>query len=146
MSRIGKMPVTIPKGTTVAIKGKDIEAKGPKGTLSRPISPMVEIKVEAEQVVVEATVERLTEIYMRQPPLQELIGNVWLLVSAIDPESGELSVFRPEQGFIPWQGEEETLPEVANSSDWYRGHRDPLSPALIRQPRQPRQPETTPHG
>ncbi len=55
MSRIGKMPVTIPKGTTVAIKGKDIEAKGPKGTLSRPISPMVEIKVEAEQVVVEAT-------------------------------------------------------------------------------------------
>ena len=37
------------------------------------------------QVIVEASIEVLTRIYQRQPPLQELIGNGWLLLSAKDP-------------------------------------------------------------
>ncbi len=55
MSRIGKMPVTIPKGVTVAIKGGEISAKGPKGSLSRAITPLVKINVTPEEVVIEAT-------------------------------------------------------------------------------------------
>lgn len=83
------------------------------------------------QVMCEATTDMLTKIYMRQPPLQELIGNGWLLVSAKDPETGEISVFNPAKGWIPWHGDPETIATTGCSSDWYRGHMEPLSPALI---------------
>jgi hypothetical protein len=83
------------------------------------------------QVVVEASTEILTEIYMRQPPLQELIGNGWLLVSAMHPQSGALSVFDPQRGFLPWRGRQAPLPRVKESRDWYEGHHGPLTPALL---------------
>jgi NADH:ubiquinone oxidoreductase subunit 5 (subunit L)/multisubunit Na+/H+ antiporter MnhA subunit len=82
------------------------------------------------QVIVESTLEMVGEIYGRQPPLQELIGNGWLLVSVIDPETGEISIFDPEQGFLPWDGKVEPLPEVDGSIEWYDGEMEPLSPAL----------------
>ena len=85
------------------------------------------------QVVVEASVEMLTMIYTRQPPLQELIGNGWLLVSAMDPESGEITLFKPDRGFVPWQGQSSALPTVSSSKAWYSGHSEPLSPARIEQ-------------
>lgn len=34
MSRIGKLPVSVPKGVTVTVNGQDVTAKGPKGELS----------------------------------------------------------------------------------------------------------------
>jgi large subunit ribosomal protein L6 len=37
MSRIGKKPIPIPKGVTVAIEPTAVEVKGPKGTLRQPI-------------------------------------------------------------------------------------------------------------
>ena len=37
MSRIGRMPITIPAGVDVKIEDKHITVKGPKGTLSRTI-------------------------------------------------------------------------------------------------------------
>ncbi len=83
------------------------------------------------QVVVEASTEILTRIYERQPPLQELIGNGWLLLAAKDPQSDAIHIFKPGVGFIPWQGERSGLPTVARSPDWYRGHSEPLTPALI---------------
>jgi len=83
------------------------------------------------QVVVEASTAVLTRIYERQPPLQELIGNGWLLLAARDPDSAAIHIFRPGAGFIPWQGERSALPEVARSPDWYRGRTGPLPPALI---------------
>ena len=83
------------------------------------------------QVVVESTVEMLTAIYSRQPELQELIGNGWLLLSAMHPVSGEIAVFKPAQGFVPWSAEAMQMPHVDCSTDWYRGHTEPLTPALI---------------
>ncbi|MES9858794.1 MAG: DUF2309 domain-containing protein [Sedimenticola sp.] len=83
------------------------------------------------QVVVEASVEMLTKIYTRQPPLQELIGNGWLLVSAMDPETGEITLFKPDQGFVPWQGKVSPLPRVNSSKQWYNGHSEPLTSARI---------------
>lgn len=86
------------------------------------------------QVIVEARTEVLAEIYSRQPPLRELIGNGWILLSAIDPDSGAVSVFEPGQGFLRWTSSVGPLPQVARSADWYQGHSQPLSPALIVQP------------
>jgi len=86
------------------------------------------------QVLVEARTEVLTAIYQRQPALQQLVGNGWLLLSAKDPDSADIHIFKPQQGWVPWEGERTPLATVDSSMDWYRGQRDHLPPALIRQP------------
>ena len=53
MSRIGKLPVTIPAGVTVEVKeGNDVTVKGPKGTLERAFAPQMGIEVNGTEVVV----------------------------------------------------------------------------------------------
>ena len=53
MSRIGRLPVTVPAGVTVEIKeGNDVTVKGPKGTLQRVLPEEMSIKLEDGQVVV----------------------------------------------------------------------------------------------
>jgi uncharacterized protein YbcC (UPF0753/DUF2309 family) len=83
------------------------------------------------QVMVEAKTEILTEIYKRQPPIQELVGKGWLLLSAKDPDSEVIHVFDPESGWTRWSGKRTDLPTVRQSSDWYAGHMEALQPALI---------------
>ena len=46
MSRIGKKPITLPKGVTVTIKESELEVKGAKGTLKSPIPQGVTFKLE----------------------------------------------------------------------------------------------------
>jgi len=43
MSRIGKLPVTVPAGVEVTIDGQLVEVKGAKGALKRQFHPLVEI-------------------------------------------------------------------------------------------------------
>jgi large subunit ribosomal protein L6 len=43
MSRIGRMPVTVPSGVDVTIDGRAVTVKGPKGTLSLEISAPIEV-------------------------------------------------------------------------------------------------------
>ncbi|MFW5427079.1 MAG: DUF2309 domain-containing protein [Methylophagaceae bacterium] len=83
------------------------------------------------QLMVEASTDTLTEIYKRQPSIQELVGNGWLLLSAKDPDSAEIHTFNPDVGWELWEDNGETLPTVKNSQAWYQGHYDHLSPALI---------------
>ena len=52
MSRIGKLPVAIPKGVTVNIRKNSIVVKGPKGELSRDFPPEITIKEEDGQVII----------------------------------------------------------------------------------------------
>ena len=42
-SRIGKRPIVVPKGVTVAISGQRAEVKGPKGTLSMSLPESITI-------------------------------------------------------------------------------------------------------
>merc|ERR1719231_24553 len=42
-SRIGKMPVAIPKGVDVKVDGQFVSAKGPKGELSRSFHELIEL-------------------------------------------------------------------------------------------------------
>jgi uncharacterized protein YbcC (UPF0753/DUF2309 family) len=94
---------------------------------------MVEIhEAMRPHVLVEAHADVLANIYGRQPLLQELIGNRWLLLSAIHPDTGEIQTFDPATGFIPWRGDTPPLPVVARSADWYTGHSKPLPPAQIK--------------
>jgi large subunit ribosomal protein L6 len=43
MSRIGRMPVTVPSGVDVTIDGRAVTVKGPKGTLSLEIAAPIEV-------------------------------------------------------------------------------------------------------
>ncbi len=86
------------------------------------------------QVIVEAKIDLLTEIYIRQPPLQELVGNGWLLLSAKDPDSQRIDVFYPDKGWVQWDGQVTPLPTVKKSADWYEGQMEPLTPVLLQQP------------
>jgi large subunit ribosomal protein L6 len=52
MSRIGKLPVPIPKGVEVTLGKMSIEVKGPKGALTTPVHEKVAYEREAEAVVV----------------------------------------------------------------------------------------------
>lgn len=46
MSRLGKIPVTIPAGVEVTLAGGVLTVKGPKGTLTRDVKPDVNIVIE----------------------------------------------------------------------------------------------------
>ncbi|MBN1176412.1 MAG: 50S ribosomal protein L6 [Dehalococcoidales bacterium] len=52
MSRVGKMPITVPSGVTVDIKAEKVTVKGPKGELSRSLSPEMLIKQEGNTLTV----------------------------------------------------------------------------------------------
>jgi len=47
------MPIVVPAGVDVSIDGRNVQVKGPKGTLSRTIAEPITIKQEADQLVVE---------------------------------------------------------------------------------------------
>jgi large subunit ribosomal protein L6 len=51
MSRIGKAPVAIPGGVEVTVAANQISVKGPLGTLTQKVSPMVEAKRDGTAVV-----------------------------------------------------------------------------------------------
>jgi large subunit ribosomal protein L6 len=52
MSRIGKQPIEIPGGVEVALKGRSVTVKGPKGTLALDLRPEVDLAIEDKSVTV----------------------------------------------------------------------------------------------
>lgn len=52
MSRIGRLPVTIPESVHVDIKGSEVRVKGPKGEMVREFSPEMGIKLENNTLLV----------------------------------------------------------------------------------------------
>jgi len=52
MSRVGKLPVTIPSGVTITVDAGEITVAGPKGTLSQFTMPGITVKQEENQIVV----------------------------------------------------------------------------------------------
>jgi large subunit ribosomal protein L6 len=52
MSRIGRKPLPMPKGVTLAQKAGGVSVKGPKGELSKPIPEGITVKVEGDKILV----------------------------------------------------------------------------------------------
>ena len=50
MSRIGRMPITVPSGVEVTISGQQVSAKGPKGTLGLTVAEPIKVS-QAEGVI-----------------------------------------------------------------------------------------------
>ena len=54
MSRIGKLPITVPAGVTVTVDENNlVTVKGPKGTLSQQVNPDITIKQEGNVLTLE---------------------------------------------------------------------------------------------
>ena len=51
MSRIGKLPVSIPAGVTVTLKDNVVNVKGPKGELSQFVNPAIIVEIADGHVV-----------------------------------------------------------------------------------------------
>ena len=53
MSRIGKMPIELPSGVKVEIKGRDVEVSGSKGKLVRRFHPEMTVRKEDSTIFVD---------------------------------------------------------------------------------------------
>jgi large subunit ribosomal protein L6 len=60
MSRIGKLPVTVPTGVEVTIDGQHIKVKGPKGTLEHTIAEPITVEREEGTLLVKRPNEERT--------------------------------------------------------------------------------------
>lgn len=81
MSRIGKRPIEIPGGVDLKVDGHRVSVKGPKGELTREVSPFVNIQVEDNQVLVTRPNES-RDARSHQGLVRSLIANMVEGVSA----------------------------------------------------------------
>jgi len=82
MSRIGKLPITVPSGVDVQIDGRTVTVKGPKGTLSHTvIEPITVERDESGAVVVKRPdEERKSKAYHGLS--RTLVNNLFVGVTA----------------------------------------------------------------
>lgn len=52
MSRIGKVPIPIPKGVEIKLDGDSLKVKGSRGELTRKIHPKVQVNTDGEKIEV----------------------------------------------------------------------------------------------
>jgi large subunit ribosomal protein L6 len=57
MSKIGRLPITIPASVTLTITGDVVNVKGPKGELSYTIKPKIKLELSGDQLVISRTSE-----------------------------------------------------------------------------------------
>jgi large subunit ribosomal protein L6 len=57
MSRVGKLPITVPAKVEISLAATEITVKGPLGTLKQAASPLVNIKKDGDSLVCEAANE-----------------------------------------------------------------------------------------
>jgi large subunit ribosomal protein L6 len=52
MSRIGRLPISIPAGVDITVDGSTVSVKGPKGELTLSVASPIEVKMEDGQILV----------------------------------------------------------------------------------------------
>ncbi len=58
MSRIGRQPIAVPAGVTVAIEPESVSVKGPKGELSERIPRDIDVAQDGESLIVSRPTDR----------------------------------------------------------------------------------------
>lgn len=81
MSRIGRMPIAIPKGVDINIDGATVNVKGPKGELTRTLPGGMNITIEDGQLLV-ARPNDLRESRALHGLVRALINNMVVGVSS----------------------------------------------------------------
>jgi len=75
MSRVGKMPVAVPKGVDVALTADQIQVKGALGTLSRPLHRLVSLSQDAGALKV-LPVDESAEANAMSGTMRALVANM----------------------------------------------------------------------
>lgn len=75
MSRIGKIPITIPKGVKVGLAGEVLNVEGPKGSLSQKVSSGIAITIDDGKIVFSRPAET-REARTVQGLLRSLVANM----------------------------------------------------------------------
>ncbi|MFL6581730.1 MAG: 50S ribosomal protein L6 [Burkholderiales bacterium] len=75
MSRIGNLPVSVPKGVDVTVASGNIAIKGPLGTLSQVLSETVEVKRDGDHIVFKSLDESMQTNAM-SGTLRALVANM----------------------------------------------------------------------
>jgi large subunit ribosomal protein L6 len=73
VSRIGRLPITVPAGVQVHVNGMDVHVKGPKGEMNMQFLPVVDVKLEGTQVHVTRSSD--------EPNVRALHGTTRALIS-----------------------------------------------------------------
>ena len=66
MSRIGKLPISIPAGVTVTLKDGIVSVKGPKGELSQKVDPSIFVKIADGHITFEVDENSPVNIKQKQ--------------------------------------------------------------------------------
>ncbi|MGI6374088.1 MAG: 50S ribosomal protein L6 [Patescibacteria group bacterium] len=74
MSRLGKLPIKLPAGVQVSLEQELVKFKGPKGELQLTKHPLIEIKLEADELLV-------TPYSQDDKESRSLWGLMWSLVN-----------------------------------------------------------------
>ena len=75
MSRIGKLPISIPAGVTVEVNNNIVTVRGPKGTLTQDFSSNVAVEVKENEVIVSRK-DDTTDSNAKQGLYRQLINNM----------------------------------------------------------------------
>jgi large subunit ribosomal protein L6 len=76
MSRIGRLPITVPSGVDVTIDGRELTVKGPKGTLSRTLHPDMSVSQEDGTIVVTRPTEQKTHKQLHRTLVNNMVVGV----------------------------------------------------------------------
>lgn len=60
MSRVGRKPILIPKGVTVAVEGETVRVEGPKGKLSRVVPAALTVSLQDSRLLVQRSSDHRT--------------------------------------------------------------------------------------
>jgi large subunit ribosomal protein L6 len=82
MSRIGKLPVTVPLGVEITIDGRTVTAKGPKGTLSHTVVEPITVERDDDGAVLVKRPDDERESRAFHGLSRSLVNNIVVGVSA----------------------------------------------------------------
>jgi large subunit ribosomal protein L6 len=75
MSRVGKLPVPVPKGVEVNVAAASVSVKGPLGTLTQAVASNVRVKRDGDTIVVE-TADDSNEANAMSGTLRAILANM----------------------------------------------------------------------
>jgi len=75
MSRVGKLPVPVPKGVEINLAAASLSVKGPLGTLTQPLTANVRVKKDGDELVVE-TANDSNEANAMSGTLRAILANM----------------------------------------------------------------------
>lgn len=81
MSRIGKLPISIPSGVTVKLDGNVVTVKGPKGELTQKIDDRLDIDVKENEIIIENKNQDNKELKAQHGLARALVHNMVVGVS-----------------------------------------------------------------